>query len=99
MSRDLLDENYYITSGGKIPVKWTAPEVQYHNYLIAVVYKHVLYSIRHFTSGSTRFKVMCGVMDLWYMRYGVWGIDRLKMYLILRFVFIIMNVLFYSDIM
>ena len=27
MSRDLLDENYYITSGGKIPVKWTAPEV------------------------------------------------------------------------
>ena len=27
MARDLLDENYYITSGGKIPVKWTAPEV------------------------------------------------------------------------
>ena len=27
MSRDLIDENYYITSGGKIPVKWTAPEV------------------------------------------------------------------------
>jgi len=27
MSRDLLDENYYITSGGKVPVKWTAPEV------------------------------------------------------------------------
>ena len=27
MSRDLLDENYYVTSGGKIPVKWTAPEV------------------------------------------------------------------------
>jgi len=27
MSRDLIDENYYMTSGGKIPVKWTAPEV------------------------------------------------------------------------
>ena len=27
MSRDLIDDNYYITSGGKIPVKWTAPEV------------------------------------------------------------------------
>ncbi|XP_065899406.1 ephrin type-A receptor 4-like isoform X2 [Dysidea avara] len=26
MSRDLLNDNYYITSGGKIPVKWTAPE-------------------------------------------------------------------------
>ena len=27
MSRDLIDENYYVTSGGKIPLKWTAPEV------------------------------------------------------------------------
>ena len=27
MSRDLISDNYYITSGGKIPVKWTAPEV------------------------------------------------------------------------
>ena len=27
MSHDLIDGNYYITSGGKIPVKWTAPEV------------------------------------------------------------------------
>ena len=27
MSRDLEDENYYISNGGKIPVKWTAPEV------------------------------------------------------------------------
>ena len=29
MSRDLDDHKYYITSGGKIPVKWTAPEVGY----------------------------------------------------------------------
>ena len=27
MSRDLMDENYYISHGGKIPVRWTAPEV------------------------------------------------------------------------
>ncbi|XP_065903482.1 uncharacterized protein [Dysidea avara] len=27
MSRDLEDDSYYITSGGKIPAKWTAPEV------------------------------------------------------------------------
>lgn len=26
MSRNLEDSNYYITHGGKIPVKWTAPE-------------------------------------------------------------------------
>ena len=27
MSRDLADESYYVSHGGKIPVKWTAPEV------------------------------------------------------------------------
>lgn len=27
MSRDLAKENYYISHGGQIPVKWTAPEV------------------------------------------------------------------------
>ncbi len=27
MSRDLVDESYYVSHGGKIPVKWTAPEV------------------------------------------------------------------------
>ena len=27
MARDVSDDTYYITNGGKIPVKWTAPEV------------------------------------------------------------------------
>ena len=27
MSRDLQDENYYISHATKIPIKWTAPEV------------------------------------------------------------------------
>ncbi len=27
MSRELMDESYYVSHGGKIPVKWTAPEV------------------------------------------------------------------------
>jgi ephrin-B len=27
MSRDLQDENYYISQAKKIPIKWTAPEV------------------------------------------------------------------------
>jgi serine/threonine protein kinase len=34
MSRDLADENYYVSHGGKIPVKWTAPEVCYNMYVI-----------------------------------------------------------------
>ncbi len=27
MARDLMDDTYYTASGGKIPIKWTAPEV------------------------------------------------------------------------
>ena len=27
MARDLDESNYYISHGGKVPVKWTAPEV------------------------------------------------------------------------
>ena len=27
MARDLMDDTYYTSKGGKIPVKWTAPEV------------------------------------------------------------------------
>ena len=29
MARDVGDDTYYKVSGGKIPVKWTAPEVSY----------------------------------------------------------------------
>ena len=29
MSRNLEYSDYYITHGGKIPVKWTAPEVRF----------------------------------------------------------------------
>ena len=36
MSRDLQAENYYITRGGYIPVKWTAPEtLNYKKYSTA----------------------------------------------------------------
>jgi len=30
MSRDLDDDDYYISHGGKIPIKWTSPEVGIH---------------------------------------------------------------------
>ncbi len=36
MSRNLADENYYISHGGAIPVKWTAPEaIHYKKYSTA----------------------------------------------------------------
>ena len=30
MSRDLADAEYYISEGGTIPIKWTAPEAVYY---------------------------------------------------------------------
>ena len=36
MSRDLVYAEYYISEGGEIPLKWTAPEaVYYHKYSTA----------------------------------------------------------------
>ena len=36
MSRRLADQNYYVAQGGKIPVKWTAPEaLDYKKYSTA----------------------------------------------------------------
>ena len=36
MSRDLADETYYVAQGGKVPVKWTAPEaLHYQKYSTA----------------------------------------------------------------
>lgn len=31
MARDVTDDTYYIATGGKIPVRWTAPEVRIAN--------------------------------------------------------------------
>ena len=30
MARDIHDSDYYVSQGGKIPVKWTAPEVSHY---------------------------------------------------------------------
>ena len=27
MARDVSDDTYYMSTGGKVPLKWTAPEV------------------------------------------------------------------------
>ena len=36
MARDLADDTYYVTSGGKIPIRWTSPEASKLNYQLFI---------------------------------------------------------------
>ena len=42
---------------------------------------------RHCTTGNIQFKVMYGAMGACYMRYGVWDVNRLKSWTILRYTY------------
>ena len=75
MSRDLMDESYYVSHGGRIPVKWTAPEVEI---LTASVTFDEIFSLRLCTTRSTPLLVMCGAMELSCTRYGVWDTSPMK---------------------
>ena len=76
MSQDLIDGNHYITSGGKIPVKWTAPEVanDHINHLL----QHPIALCRHYIIENTQFRVIYGVMDVYCMKYGVWEVSLMR---------------------
>ena len=81
MARDLIDTEYYISHGGKIPIKWTAPEVSYflksESLLLMKLYETLVY-YRQFTTRSTPLPVMCGALVVSCMRYGVLDILCLK---------------------
>ena len=79
MSRDLADADYYVSHGGKIPVKWTAPEVQYISLAYRIMHAMVTEMLcRLFTTRSTQLPVMCGALVVSCMRYGVSDINHLK---------------------
>ena len=66
MSRNLLDENYYITSGGKIPVKWTAPEVLVILLcLICCIYLFQAIYYRKYSPYSDVWSYGCVLYEIW----------------------------------
>lgn len=67
MSRDLEDNNYYITHGGKIPVKWTAPEVrialQSMGLIMCIVFQAL--NFRKYSTASDVWSFGCVMYEIW----------------------------------
>ena len=68
MSRDLMDESYYTSHGGMIPVKWTAPEVTRAIAIGRALPNTVFF--RLCTTRSIHPPVTYGVLEWSCMRYG-----------------------------
>ena len=50
MSRNLADASHYISKGGKIPVRWTAPEAMYY---------------RKYSTASDAWSYGCVLYEIW----------------------------------
>ena len=63
MARDVADDTYYVTSGGKIPVKWTAPEVySYVHIFRIIIHNYVSKNYRQYFIKNIPLKVIYGVL-------------------------------------
>ena len=77
MSRDLEDNSYYITHGGKIPVKWTAPEVYYStqrtiprlplSYFLPYLFFAIVQALhfRKYSTASDVWSFGCVMYEIW----------------------------------
>ena len=74
MSRDLMDENYYTSHGGMIPVKWTAPEV-----FTTSTYPAVYIMIYTYVVQALHYKKYSTASDVWSygaIMYEIWSVGH-----------------------
>ena len=77
MSRDLENETYYVSHGGKIPVKWTAPEVMFINTSPRYLCEKNQSILK--LSQALHFKKYSTASDVWSygaLVYEIWSIGR-----------------------
>ncbi len=73
MARDLADENYYVSHGGKIPVKWTAPEVNQ----IAISQAFIVINCAYIQ--ALHYKKYSSASDVWSygaLMYEIWSVGH-----------------------
>ena len=103
MARDLEESDYYISQGGKVPVKWTAPEVGLEYTMPFPLYISCFITSLSFCDGQIIFRhptlrsiplpAMCGALVYCCLRSGAWDTNHLKNILTLRYINRIVNIM------
>ena len=64
MARDVGDDNCYVTTGGKIPVRWTSPEVRIYIAMYCRLIVVIIIHTRQYFTRNIQHKVTYGVLDV-----------------------------------
>ena len=76
MARDLEDDSYYISRGGKIPIRWSPPEVTLHTHsIIQCIHFYVCrHLLRHIIYSHSCQLISCVIYQAFRARTFVWHV-------------------------